>query len=179
MIVSPQPWAVRARVQAMEALYPVPSPLSDVGLFRDMPEAFTRHTIGSAKRRVFPAGRTLMRQGEPSDVMHIILVGRVQVKRSHPDLPEPTVLAELGPGETVGEMGVLDNEPRSATVVALETTTTLELSATDLIGALLTHQDLAVTLLRSLSTRICSTNELMAEAVRRQGEGRASGPQQT
>ena len=148
----------------------MPSPLSDVALFREMPQAFTRHTIGLAKRRVFPAGGTLMRQDEPSDVMHIILVGRVQVERSHPALTEPTVLAQLGPGETVGEMGVLDNEPRTATVVALETTTTLELSATDLIEALLMHPHLAMTLLRSLSARIRSTDELMAEALRRKRE---------
>lgn len=44
-------------------------------------------------------------------VPHRIERGRVRVERAHPQLTEPILLAELGPGEVVGEMGVLDGAP--------------------------------------------------------------------
>ncbi|OLC11860.1 MAG: hypothetical protein AUH44_01290 [Chloroflexi bacterium 13_1_40CM_68_15] len=77
------------------------------------------------KRHRYTAGKVLMRQGDPSETMHVLLTGRVRVEREQS--PEGKVLlAELGANEVVGEIGVLDHAPRSATVTAIEATETLD-----------------------------------------------------
>lgn len=111
--------------------------------------------------RTFAVGAHLMRQGDVSDCMYLILEGRVSVERSHPDLREALVLAELGPGDVVGEMGVLDSGPRSATVIAIEHTETLELSAEALSATVAQHPEVSSALLRILTQRLRSTNELV------------------
>lgn len=79
--------------------------------------------------REFAAGDALMRQGEPSTSIHFVLSGSVAVERQRRSDERPIRLAELGVGEVVGEMGVLVNGARSATVLAETPTATLELDA--------------------------------------------------
>jgi CRP/FNR family cyclic AMP-dependent transcriptional regulator len=102
-----------------------------------------------------------MRQGDDADVLQVILSGRVRVERSAGAGSAPIVLAELGANDVVGEMGVLDGGPRTATVTALEETRTLELHRTLLTVVLIQYPDIAADLLRTLSLRLRSTNELV------------------
>jgi CRP-like cAMP-binding protein len=76
-------------------------------------------------------------------------------------------LAELGPNDVVGEMGLLDNAPRSATVAALEDTETLEIHATVMALVLMDYPQVAAALLRTLSRRLRSADELAADLARR------------
>jgi len=101
-----------------------------------------------------------MRQGEPSDLMYVIVQGQA------------IRVAELGPGETVGEMGLLDRDPRTATVVALEDTSAIELTADTLAGIMLQIPEVARSLLHILSA--CAALALQARYRRqsRQARGR-------
>src|SRR5438045_190344 len=83
--------------------------------------------IRFGKMRTFAVGDALMRQGEPSTSIHFILEGLVGVERQRRTDSERVVLAQLGSGEIVGEMGVMVDLPRSATVIATKPTSTLEL----------------------------------------------------
>jgi len=111
--------------------------------------------------RTVRAGSQLMQQGDVGDSMYVIVKGRVRVERDHPQLTEPLVLAELGPGEVVGEMGLLDGEPRSASVTAIEETETVELSGTALAQMMLRFPEVSTRLLRTLSRHLQSTDELI------------------
>jgi CRP-like cAMP-binding protein len=120
-----------------------------------------------------------MTQGELSTTMHVIVAGKVRAERTHPDLLVSVVLAELGPGEVVGEMGVLENEPRSATVTALEPTETVELSQEALMQTITRYPEVSTSLLRMLSRRIRSTDELMEKTLHQlpcNGTVRQKGP---
>lgn len=64
--------------------------------------------------RSFEAGAEILREGAPSDCMYLVKSGTVRVTRSQEEV------ADLGPGETVGEAGLLFGRPRNATVVAAE-----------------------------------------------------------
>jgi CRP-like cAMP-binding protein len=77
-----------------------------------------------------------MVQGDPAEAMHVILEGSVRVTRVEPDLQVRLHLADLGPGEVVGEIGVLSGNPRNATVTALTDVVTLELGPSDVLHAL-------------------------------------------
>src|SRR5437870_13749 len=114
-------------------------------------------------KRAFKAGSQLMRQGDVSDFMYVVVKGLIRVERTHPQVLEPVVLTELGPGEVVGEMGLLDGEPRSATVIAVEDTETVELSAGALAQLVLDFPEVSTALLTSLSRRLRSTDELCAQ----------------
>ena len=135
--------------------------LDPVGLFRSTsPEA--RRTLSERGRlRTFEAGDVLMRQGEAADSMYVILSGRVRVDRDAPGQSVPALLAELGANEVVGEIGVLDGGARTATVTAIEETRTLELHRTLLAVVLLQYPDIAGELLRTLSRRLRSTDEIL------------------
>lgn len=61
----------------------------------------------------FSAGQTLCREGEPGTVMYVLLSGRAEIRSGS------MLLEEVGVGDIVGEMGVLDGIPRIATVTAL------------------------------------------------------------
>ena len=73
---------------------------------------------GSA-RRSFPRGRTIVSEGEPSQSLYVLLSGRAKVQRSDSEGKE-VILAVLGSGDWFGEMSMIDDAPRSASVVTLE-----------------------------------------------------------
>jgi predicted acylesterase/phospholipase RssA/CRP-like cAMP-binding protein len=72
-------------------------------------------------------GEVLMRQGEPGDDMFIVLGGRLRVTAAQPN-GSPEVIAELGVGDTVGEMALIDGMLRGATVSAVRDTQLARLS---------------------------------------------------
>lgn len=145
----------------------VPEVLQHAAALHGIPGEGLARLAERGQRLSFPAGGRLMAQGELSHSMHIILKGRVKVERSHPDLVFPLTLAKLGPGETVGEMGVLDGAPHSATVIALDATETLELDSAVLTDTMRRFPDLSVALLRVVSRRLRNTDELAEEMLRK------------
>jgi predicted acylesterase/phospholipase RssA/CRP-like cAMP-binding protein len=77
------------------------------------------------------SGEVLFRQGDPGDSLYIVISGRLVVSHRSDDHTE-RIVAELGHGEIVGEMGLVCNEPRSATVVASRDTHLARLTAAGL-----------------------------------------------
>ena len=142
------------------------SPLADVALFKELPEPGLQLLAERGRPKRFAAGDAIMRQGDPSDALHVITKGRARVERSQAG-ETPLVLAELGAGEVIGEMGLLDNAPRSATVTALEDTETLELHATVMALVVMQYPQVSAALLRILSRRLRSVDELADALARR------------
>jgi CRP/FNR family transcriptional regulator, cyclic AMP receptor protein len=126
-------------------------------------------------KRSFSAETVLMRQGAVSDTMYVLLRGRVRVERSHPELSEPVILAELGPGDVVGEMGLLDHEPRSATVTTIEDVEAVELDDLALAQTVLKYPEVSTALLRLLSHRLRNADELSTELSIRANEDEVGG----
>ncbi len=94
------------------------------------------------------SGQVLFDAGEVGDSMFVVASGLVQVKRG------AELLARLGPGEVVGEMGALDLEPRSATVVAAEPSRLIRLERNDLMDLLTDYPELMRGLAEMLVDRI-------------------------
>ena len=95
--------------------------------------------------------------GDPSDKMYMIERGRVGISiKEDPRIRE--FIAELGPSECFGEMGMFDDQPRSATAHVIEDATLLMLDKLKLKALLINYPELGLGILRSLSLRLRETN---------------------
>jgi len=106
----------------------------------------------SVDHRRFPAGAVLMRQGESGDRGWILESGEVEVLLETPAGPKR--LATLGPGALVGEMALIDDGMRSATVAAVTDVTAIELTGAMVRRHIAAGPPLASYLLSSLITAI-------------------------
>lgn len=91
-----------------------PEPGAPVRLV-DLPTLVRRRLDADLRTEVLPAGAEVFRQGDRADRFYLLLAGAVEVRRSPPGAAT-AVVARLGPGEAFGEMGLLQDLPRSATV---------------------------------------------------------------
>ena len=119
--------------------------------------------IRFGKVREFQVDEPLMTQGEPSTSIHFILEGQVRVERQRRNDSVRVVLAHLGSGEIVGEMGVMVELPRSATVIAAKPTTTLELDTASFERAARAFPILHRVLAKLLSERLRRTSERVGD----------------
>ena len=154
------------------------SVLAQVDAFRDLPPEGLAMLVALGQSRSFPTGSVLMRQGDASESLYVVVNGRLKVEREVAGDKAPLLLAELGPGEVVGEMGVLDREPRSATVTATRPTETVELSAAAIGTTILRYPEVSTGLLRTISRRLRSSDELAEQIVRRVGSSVGREPEQ-
>jgi len=87
--------------------------------FLDVPEADLTSLASVSFPRRISKGQVLFSEGERSDMLYVIVSGRVKVLVSSPR-GEELVVVVLGPGEQLGELSVLDGTSRSASAVALD-----------------------------------------------------------
>lgn len=106
-----------------------------------------------AQESFFQPGQIVVTQGTPGQAFYVVMEGLVEYLR------DGAVLGSFGPGEFFGEMSLLDEAPRSATVRAVEQTWCLMLSSWDFKGLLLKKPEIAIKLLEVLSRRIRVSNE--------------------
>lgn len=106
-----------------------------------------------AKPAKFPKQATIIMEGDETSSLYIMLSGKVRVFSSDDKSKEITLLIQE-PGSYFGELALLTDEPRSASVVTLETTTCGVISKSDFINWLRIHPDVAIALLGVLSKKI-------------------------
>jgi CRP/FNR family transcriptional regulator, cyclic AMP receptor protein len=125
--------------------------------------------------RVLPvrvsSGSWVIRQGEPAEALYVVSTGQVRVVATLPDGQEVT-FATVGPGGMVGEMGLLDGEPRSAGVLAVVDSILLALQRPDFLRLLTQHPDLSMALMRKLSGRVRSLDREIEEGASLSGRQR-------
>lgn len=100
-----------------------------------------------------PSGTVLMRQGDPSDSIYIVLSGRLRATLQRDNGPA-IMLGEIGRGEPIGEMGVISGAPRGATVTALRDSVLMRLAAADFTELLQKSPAFALPLARKLIERM-------------------------
>ncbi|HLI69043.1 MAG TPA: cyclic nucleotide-binding domain-containing protein [Ktedonobacteraceae bacterium] len=128
--------------------------LAHVDLFSGLDKKDLRNLANSCRERKFPAGSVLMQQGDTGAGLFVITAGHVKITQEvHPDRAEED-LGTAGPGDVLGEMALLDDLPRSATVTATDEVTALLLPIWDFRTTLRNNPDIAVKLLATLSHRL-------------------------
>jgi signal transduction histidine kinase len=144
------------RAQCSTALPGAPQTL-DSGTFQAL--AAGGLNFSQAAPLVCAPGQIICREGEPGEVMFFIRSGHAAIVKG--ELDAPVVLACRGAGEFVGEMALLENLPRSASVVALDEVHLHHVTRDD-FQRLLSHSTrLDLGLLRKLSSRLREADDLI------------------
>ena len=127
--------------------------LRNVPLFSALPEQQLALLTSLVSRRSFPRGTTIIAKGDITESLYVVISGRLKVMMSDEEGRE-VILAILGPNEFFGEMGLLDDSPRSASVVALEACEMLSLSKRDFKKCLAENFEMTMTVMRGLVKRL-------------------------
>jgi CRP/FNR family transcriptional regulator, cyclic AMP receptor protein len=127
--------------------------LKAVPLFASFPEDQLRMLTTMVTRRSAPRSTTIMAGGDATDSLYIVLSGRLKVMMSDSDGKE-VILSILGPGEFFGEMGLIDDEPRSASVVTIEPCELLAISKRDFKKCLIDNVEMSMAVMRGLVRRL-------------------------
>lgn len=132
--------------------------LAAVPIFSGLGSKSLLRVAPSLERRQFSQGQSILRQGDPGDSFYIIREGKVEVVLERGE-DQGLVVAELGPKEGFGEMALLTDQPRSATVTASTDVDTWSLSATAFEALLSENLSLALHFNRILSQRLRTLQE--------------------
>lgn len=141
------------------------------GLFTRLPAAQAHALQARGSQVHYPARRTIFATGEPGDTMLVIATGRVEISLTS-EAGRRSILAQLGPGDVVGEMAVLDGAARSADVVAASDVTGRLLTRAQVMGFLAEAPEAAIAVIEALCQRLRQTNETLADHVLIDGKTR-------
>jgi len=132
--------------------------LPEVSLFRGLTPQQLSWVGHRVHLKTFGAGTTIMTAEQPGEVVYFILRGTVKIHIEQVDGTD-VILAILGPGDTVGEMSLLDSVGRSASANTLEETTILWMDNANFREMLQTIPSVALNLTRVLANRVRLANE--------------------
>ena len=122
------------------------------GLFEDLDRKSLEAIANAAVEQSYAVGQDIVRQGDTGVGAFIIKQGRAEAVQDRGGRPHK--LAELKTGDVFGEMALLDEFPRSATVRAIEPTTCLGIQRWHFRGILESHPQIALALLPVLTKRL-------------------------
>ena len=127
--------------------------LKRVPLFSGLGERQLEKVAAGSVRRSFARGRMVVAEGEPSSALYILLAGRAKVQRSDSEGKE-VILAVLGSGECVGEMSLIDDAPRSASVITMESCEFMAINKETFLATLEENPPIALKIMKGLVKRL-------------------------
>ncbi len=111
--------------------------------------------------RTFEPGQAVFREGDSSDTCYVVSDGHARAIRSHPD-GRTITLATFGPGDIFGELAMFEDERRSATVEAIETTGVIGVLGPDMRRLMIEHPEISTRLVIALGRRLRESNERLS-----------------
>lgn len=136
--------------------------LRQVPMFREIDPARLKLLAFTSERVKFAEGQRFFSQGDAADAAYVILEGRADVLLRTPG--GEIKVAELGSNAIVGEMGIIGDSPRSATIVAAEPATALRIDKRVFLELLAQFPQMALAVMRELAGRLERTNAQLAQA---------------
>jgi CRP/FNR family cyclic AMP-dependent transcriptional regulator len=127
--------------------------LRKVSLFSDLSEAELQSISNVTAVRTYPKNTIIISEGDNSDSLYAILSGKVKIYLSD-DEGREIIINIQGAGEYFGELALLDDAPRSASVMTLEETRLAVISKSAFEECLTKHPELGLRIIRELSARL-------------------------
>jgi CRP-like cAMP-binding protein len=159
---------------------PIASPrertlLRSVSIFSDLDGASVAALERLADVREYPEGAVVVSQDDPGDSLFVLVTGRVKVVLYGDSGREIILSIFKSPGDFFGEMSLLDNQPRSATVMAAERSRLLVLSRRDFQAHIEAHPRTALRVLTELSRRLRQADSVIGNLALLDVYGRLAG----
>jgi CRP/FNR family cyclic AMP-dependent transcriptional regulator len=132
-------------------------------LFRGLSVGTIQQIASLSVRRLFPEGAIIFSQGDPGDALYGVVTGKVRISASAPDGKE-MFLNIMEPGDTFGEIALLDGNPRTAAASATAASELLVIMRDPFLLLLQREPTLSIHLLRLLCQRIRWTSGLAEDS---------------
>ncbi len=132
---------------------PIIKMLERVPIFSGLTPKELKSIASSSKEKKFQAGQTMVSEGDSGVGFFLIIEGRAEVRRGG------KVLSRLEEGQFFGEMTLLDEQPRSADVVAVDPTRCLVFTVWDFHGMIRTYPKMAREIMKEMARRLRLTNK--------------------
>jgi CRP/FNR family transcriptional regulator, cyclic AMP receptor protein len=133
-------------------------------LFASLPADVLDVLRGRATVQLIAKGDLLFSQGDPSHELFVVANGRIAIATRSTDGRE-SMVAVLEPGGLFGELGLFDDEPRSADARALTDSSVVALAYDDVRAVLIDRPEILWVIVRLLALRLRATDEALADAV--------------
>jgi hypothetical protein len=134
-------------------------------IFKNVDTADLERIAQTAKTQSYSINEIIVREGEPSDRFFLITNGIVAVKKIMKTGPDQ-IFAYLLRGNTFGEVGILENKPRSATVTAISNVEALIFDRTDFLKILREYSEVAIALAKLLGYYLTESNKRLSRGNR-------------
>jgi signal transduction histidine kinase len=140
--------------------------LKEVYFFRGLADEEIRRVADACMEESFQPGQTIFVEGSPADKFYIILEGTVEVWKDY-QAEEKDLLAVHTAGHLFGEMALIDELPRSATVVARDCVSLLSMGRENFHKIISENSSVALSVMRSVSSMVRLSNQSFVENLRR------------
>jgi CRP-like cAMP-binding protein len=127
--------------------------LASVSLFASLDEPDRVALAEACRERTFLPGEVLFHQGDAGQALYLLRSGSVKLVRLAPGGAE-TILATYGPGECVGLLSLVDDQPRAAAAVALDAVQALALPQTEFRALVARHAEVAFAMMAALAQTV-------------------------
>ena len=122
--------------------------LASVPLLSGVDDRVRRRLAEIGKRRTYAAGETIVKEGATGTALYVVLRGTVRVERAGAGV------GELGANDFFGELALIEEEPRSASVIAVDEAECLLFPAWEFRALLDEHPQIALPIMRALIERL-------------------------
>ncbi len=119
--------------------------------------------LASGTRRAFPGGEVMLREGDPTNHVFVLIAGWVRVYSSTADGQE-VLLALRGPGDVIGDLAALHGWTRTASVKALQKVIAVQLLSSQFVSSLHARPGIAVGMIKQMSRRLRESETARVDA---------------
>lgn len=145
--------------------------------FPGIPDAETGEMIAASKRRTYPSGAIICREGAFENSFFILLKGEVRVTKVINESQERH-LKNLGPGDFFGEMAIINNAPRAATITAITDVSVLEMRRETFQHFLERSSSMSMAMMSEVSRRLRQNDTMAIDDLRTKARELADAYQQ-
>ncbi|NDJ85855.1 MAG: cyclic nucleotide-binding domain-containing protein [Chloroflexi bacterium] len=138
-------------------------------VFPGMETSALNELYALTREKTYPSGTTVCREGAYEDTFYLILAGQVEVLKQFDvaGTPRERLLRHLGSGDFFGEMAIIVDGPRNATVRSISDTTFLELDRASFMKMLATNPVMALAMVRTTIDRLRANDRMQIEEMRK------------
>jgi CRP/FNR family transcriptional regulator, cyclic AMP receptor protein len=122
--------------------------LASIPLLAVLNKRAREQVLRTAREAHYAAGQTVVREGDPATVLYLIVSGNARVEK------EGSKVGSMGPGEFFGELALIEDHGRTATVVAEDELDCLLISAWEFRASLEEHPQMAIPMLNAIIARL-------------------------